>query len=50
MSGRIKWLTLRDPVMADPERRVRIEARERAMDVVVELAKVREQRKEPRRE
>lgn len=44
MSGRTKWSELRDPVMADPERRARIEARERAMETIMELAKVREQR------
>jgi hypothetical protein len=42
MSGRTKWSALRDPVMADPERRARIEARERAMDALIALAKVRE--------
>lgn len=44
MSGRTKWSALRDPVMADPERRARIETRERAMETIIALAKVREQR------
>lgn len=44
MSGRTKWSELRDPVMADPEQRARIRARERAMEAIVELVKVREQR------
>ncbi len=44
MSGRTKWSELRDPTMADPERRIRIEARERAMETIIALAKVREQR------
>lgn len=44
MSGRTKWSELRDPTMANPARRARIEARERAMDTIVALAKVREQR------
>jgi DNA-binding XRE family transcriptional regulator len=44
MSGRTKWSALRDPVMADPQRRARIVARERAMEAIIELAKVREQR------
>ena len=44
MSGRTKWSALRDPMMADPQRRARIVARERAMEAIIELAKVREQR------
>lgn len=44
MSGRHTWNTLRDEVMADPERRARVEEYQRAMQSVQRLAQLREAR------